>query len=257
MNKPQIVLAVAGIVLVIILFKLPRVVIENERESEVEAHDFTVSDADAEAIASLNQQLNTENSGKSLIFADSLARYYLKYGFADSAYNVVSKHLLRDSSLNALRLSGSLLYTLFERSSTAADMAEKGMAARKVLQQWVDQEPDNLSAKTKLAMTLVTTERPMVGIQMLREVLDEDPDNREAILNLGLLSIRSGQYERGAERFSELIRMNDSDYEAMLFLGVCQLETTNDSASYWFEKIIAAEGADPALQAAAREYLQN
>ena len=258
MNKPQIVLAVAGVLLVILLFRLPRVVVENETESEVEAHDFTVSERDAEAISSLNNQLSSDNSSNSIIFADSLARLYLKYGFADSAYSVVSNFMLEDSSLNALRLSGKLLYTLYERSATAEDMAKRGIQARQVLEKWLEKDPGNLSAKTKLAVTMVTTERPMVGIQMLREVLDEDPYYREAILNLGLLSIRSGQYEKGIGRFSRLIRMNNQDHEAMLFLGVCYLETSKtDSANYWLEKIVASEAADPALQAAAKEYLQN
>lgn len=258
MNKPQIILIIFGVLLIVGLYSLPRVVVENETESEIEAHNFTVTPADAAAIASLNQLLNTENSEKNTIFADSLARYYLKYGFTDSAYVVVQDFMLGDSSLNALKLSGNLLYTLYERSSSPEEMAQLGKRAGEVLSEVLENEPENLAIKTRLAMTMVTSTSPMAGIQMLREVLDADPDNREAILNLGLLSIRSSQYDRGIERFQTLVEMNEEDYEAMLFLGVCYMETQKmDSASIWFEKIVAAENADPALQSAAAEYLQN
>jgi Flp pilus assembly protein TadD len=93
---------------------------------------------------------------------------------------------------------------------------------------------------------------------MLREVLDQNPDNREAIINLGLLSIRSGQFGRGVERFKDALRIDSTDHEAMLFLGVCYQELQQaDSATYWFEKITVAEDADPAIQAAAVEYLEE
>ena len=47
MNKVQILILALGAVLVIILFRLPRVVVENEQQAQVDAHDFQITDKDA------------------------------------------------------------------------------------------------------------------------------------------------------------------------------------------------------------------
>jgi len=258
MNRQQIIVVIISILTVVVLFRLPRVVVENDEDAEIETHDFSITEKDSEAISSLRQLLYEEKSPNTIIFADSLAKYYLKYGYTDSAYSITEKFLLEDSSLQALEKSAFLMYTLFERSETAEQAAERAEIARDALDKLVGIQPQNLSAKTKLAMTLVSTDRPMVGIQMLREIVDENPEYREGIINLGLLAIRSGQYDRGVERFERALELDSADYEAMLFLGICYQELQDrESAENWFEIVTEAEDADPALQAAALEYLEN
>lgn len=243
---------------VFLVYQLPRTAVKNEGESSGELHSFNMSNEDAAAITSLKNFTKGEISENYISFADSLARYYLKYGFLDSAKNVTTKFLQRDSSLQTQKKAAALLYASYERASNMKEAAVYALEARKVLTLITQREVNNLSAKTKLAMTLVTTENPMSGIMLLREVLEKDPENREAILSLGLLSIQSGQYERGVERFEKLIALKEDDYEAMLYMGVCMLEINKpEVSSELFTRIVAAEDADPALKSAAAEYLDN
>ena len=243
---------------VFLLYQLPRTAVKNEVESSGESHSFNMSNEDAAAITSLKNFTKGEISENYINFADSLARYYLKYGFLDSAKNVTMKFLQRDSSLQAQKKAAALLYASYERASNMKEAAAYALEARKVLTLITQREVDNISAKTKLAMTLVITENPMSGIMLLREVLEKDPENREALLSLGLLSIQSGQYERGVERFEKLIALKEDDYEAMLYMGVCLLEINKpEESSELFTRIVAAEDADPALKSAAAEYLDN
>ena len=243
---------------VFLLYQLPRTAVKNEVESSGESHSFNMSNEDAAAITSLKNFTKGEISENYINFADSLARYYLKYGFLDSAKNVTMKFLQRDSSLQAQKKAAALLYASYERASNMKEAAAYALEARKVLTLITQREADNISAKTKLAMTLVTTENPMSGITLLREVVEKDPENREALLSLGLLSIQSGQYERGVERFEKLIALKEDDYEAMLYMGVCLLEINKPKeSSELFTRIVAAEDADPALKSAAAEYLEN
>ena len=243
---------------VFLLYQLPRTAVKNEVESSGESHSFNMSNEDAAAITSLKNFTKGEISENYINFADSLARYYLKYGFLDSAKNVTMKFLQKDSSLQTQKKAATLLYASYERASNIKEAAVYALEARKVLTLITQREVDNISAKTKLAMTLVITENPMSGIMLLREVLEKDPENREALLSLGLLSIQSGQYERGVERFEKLIALKEDDYEAMLYMGVCLLEINkSEESSELFTRIVAAEDADPALKSAAAEYLDN
>jgi outer membrane protein len=258
MNKYHIALTLAGIFLVVLLYQLPITAVNNEEPNDLSSHSFDITKEDAGAITSLKRLVKEEVSENYFNFADSLASLYLRYGFLDSANDVTLKILLRDSSLQRQKKAAEILYASFERASNMKDANAYAREARKVLVAILEKETDNLSVKTKLAMTLVTTENPMSGIMMLREVIDVDPINREALLSLGLLSIQSGQYDKALERFEKLLDLEANDYEAMLYLGVCYLETNKkDKAKLLFANIKAAENADPSLKVAAEEYLKN
>ncbi len=257
MSKAQLLLIVGGVILVVVLYRLPRVVVENETDAEIESHDFSITPEDEEVIARLRQRITDSDSENYVNFADSLARYYLRYGLIDSAASVSRRTLMRDSSLYNLRKVAYIIYSVFERTTSPEKAGVIASEARLYLQKILDQEPEDLSTMTKLGMTMVVTETPMAGIALLRGVVDKDPNFREAIINLGLLAIRSGQYDRGAERFRSVLEVDSADYEAMLYLGICYLETGQEElASVELKKIVDAENADPALRATAQEYLE-
>ena len=258
MKRYLISLTIVGVLAIFFLYRLPRTVVKNEGDSSIDSHSFNMTAPDALAITSLKDFIKGGISENYITFADSLARYYLKYGFLDSAKIVTMKILQRDSSLQTQKKAANLLYASYERASNIKEAEEYAQEARKVLSLITQRERDNLSAKTKLAMTLVTTENPMSGIMLLREVIEKDPENREALLSLGLLSIQSGQYERGIERFEKLLALKEDDYEAMLYMGVCLLEINKlKKSSELFTRIVAAENVDPALKSAAAQYLEN
>lgn len=258
MKKPQILLSVVGVILIIGLFQLPTVVVENDAETQVETHDFQVTASDASIIRSLKELIRTSEKEKSSNFADSLAKYFLRYGMFDSARYVTETMLKRDSSLITRGKAVNILYSIFERAGSGDEASLQAVQIRPMIESLLKEKPDDLSLKNKLAMTLVTTENPMSGIQVLREIVATDPVNREALINLGLLSIQSGQFNRAVERFEKLIDMDSSDYESKLYLGVSFLETGREAdARKLFTEVANAEAADPAVRQASKEYLSR
>lgn len=258
MKKPQILLSVFGIILILGLYRLPRVVVENDAETTVETHDFEITSADARAISSLKRLIAEAEKEKSSNFADSLAKYFLRYGMLDSASLVSEAMLKRDSSLSTKEKAVKILYRIFERAGSGDEASLQAMRLRPLIESLLEANPNDLSLKNKLAMTLVTTENPMSGIMVLREIVATDPINREALINLGLLSIQSGQFDRAVERFENLVAMDSSDFEAKLYLGVSYLETGRVAdASQLFTEVSNAESADPAVRQASREYLSR
>ncbi len=258
MKKPQILLSVFGIILILGLYQLPRVVVENDAETAVETHDFKITPDDAQAISSLKELIATSEKEKSSNFADSLAKYFLRYGMLDSASLVSEAMLERDSSLSTKEKAVEILYRIFERAGSSDEASLQAMRLRPLIESLLEVNPNDLSLKNKLAMTLVTTENPMSGIQVLREIVSTDPENREALINLGLLSIQSGQFGRAVERFEGLVAMDSLDFEAKLYLGVSYLETGREAdARQMFTEVSNAESADPAVRQASREYLSR
>ena len=64
MNRQQIILTVGALLVVILLYQLPRVVVENETTVEVETHDFSISDTDQATFTALRQQLKESSDTK-------------------------------------------------------------------------------------------------------------------------------------------------------------------------------------------------
>lgn len=258
MTRTQWITIVVGILLVLGIYQLPRVVVENDRSANLQAHSFEMSDADAQTISSLKVQLDNVDHEKNLNFADSLARLYFKYGLIDSARNIADRMLARESSLKARKWGVNVLFTAFERSPNGAEAAEYAKRLRPLIEEILLEEPQNLKYKNKLAMTLVNTETPMAGITLLREIVSEDPENREALINLGLLSIQSNQLERAVARFENLLTLDSLDYESMLYLAVSKLEQGDkEQAEKLLVKIATADGVDPAILRSAEEYLER
>ena len=247
-----------GVLLMLGLYQLPRVVVENDAETSVETHEFEITPDDAQAISSLKQLIAASEKEKSSSFADSLAKYFLRYGMLDSARLVSEAMLKRDSSLSTKEKAVEILYRIFERAGSGDEASMQAVRLRPLIESLLEADPEDLSLKNKLAMTLVTTENPMSGIMVLREIVAADPENREALINLGLLSIQSGQFARAVERFEDLVALDSSDFEAKLYLGVSYQETGRVAeAKQMFTEVSNADSADPAVRQASKEYLSR
>lgn len=259
MNRQQVVISIATLLLVLALYQLPRFVITNEGDQlELQSHELNISDNDQLTIKSLNNQLSNTDSEIYTNFADSLARIYLKYGIYDSALLLVDQILEKDRSLNALNKVSRLLYQSFIGVSDPEQAEQLADKLQPVLESLIQQEPDNTSHKNKLAMTLVTSANPMAGISLLREILASNPNDRETLINLGLLSIRSSQFDKGLDRFRKVLSNDPNDFEAMLYSGVCLLELDSvQNAEQYFIRIKESAEADPVLKAAADQYLER
>ena len=226
MNKAQLILTSIAVIAVVILFQLPRQVVENDQLQEVtetESHSMSMPQEVENQIAELRRLIQDNNNfDKRANFAHSLARRYLDYGVLDSAVGYAKR--IESWSEGPSEQAADIYFTAFERSPSPEQGVGYAEEARRILNELLDKDPSNLYLKNRLAMTLVASENPMAGIGMLREILAEDETNRQAILNLGLLAIQSGQFERAKERFENLVSLDAEDYEAKLYLAVSMIE---------------------------------
>lgn len=273
MLRTRILLLISAAVLILIIFNLPKVVVDNEQPQLNQESDSTattqpafqndehlpsLSEADRTTATSLKEKLRlAKNKEKSLIFADSLATLYLKADKYDSAAKFIEIIAENNPTEGNILRAGDVYYEAYGFAMDPAKQTALGAKVRKFYAQILDENPDNLEVKNKMAMTYLTTSNPMQGIAMLREILQDDPKNEGAIFNLGVLSMQSGQYEKAVERFSNLVEINPNHTQAQFFLGVSYLETgQKEKARQQFE-LVKTLDEDPAVQATVDSYLEE
>ncbi|MEO1254099.1 MAG: tetratricopeptide repeat protein [Bacteroidota bacterium] len=260
MKRSQLILILGAAVLAVVLFQLPRSVVENEQVQEVtetERHSMEIPQEVENQINELRRLAQQEeNIDKKANFAHALANRYLDYAMLDSAE--VYADLMMQWELGSQELAADIYFKAYERSQDQNRAKEYALKARSVLQQLLDKDPRNFAVKNRLAMTFVVSENPMAGVAMLREILTEDETNRQAILNLGLLAIQSGQFERAKERFETLVSLDKSDHEAKLYLAVSMMEINKQAqARLLLEEILATQDSIPAIKMMASDYLKS
>lgn len=274
MLKTRVILLVSAVALIAILFTLPRVVVENESNqmgatneassdetapaAEIDVHTAEIDADVASTISSLKENLRlAENSEKSIIFADSLAKLYEKANKYDSAakfFEIISD--LKPNEANWLK-TGDTYYEAYGFAMDPAKRESLGVKARDYFKKVLVADENNLSAQNKIAMTYLSNQNPMQGIMMLREILVKDPQNQEALFNLGILSMQSGQHDKAVERFSRLVELYPSNTQAQFFLGVSYLEIGNKEKAKEQFKLVKSLDNDPAVQASADSYLEE
>jgi tetratricopeptide (TPR) repeat protein len=267
MLKNRILLIVVSAVVILALFMLPKVVVENDGQLSKPNTDSTAGASDPHSAAPqevliaitkvLEVYRGSSEKQKKAIFADSLASLYTKAGKFDSAgwyAEEAAKFFNNEKSWVKAGDSYYQAYTFSLDTEKQSQLAEK---TREYLGKALEADPRNLEAKTKIAMTYLSSGNPMQGITMLREVLKDDPKNESAMFNLGMLSIQSGQYERAVERLKELIEINPNHVQGQLLLGIASMNLKdNKSAREQFEKVKKMNN-DPAVQATVDSYIKD
>jgi tetratricopeptide (TPR) repeat protein len=260
-------------VLIILLFNLPRVVVDNadgnmpaeasaqssDREADQDfLHNQDVSTQDAQIMSSLKASIQKEeNQEKTHIFADSLAELYQFYGKFDSAATYFERAAEEDPQEERWIKAGNAYYEAFTYAVDAEVASYYGQKARDCFNPVIDSNPSRLDLKTKVGMTLVSSSNPMQGITILREVLEEDPENEEALYNLGILAFQTGQYPTAIDRFERLIRVNNDNTQGHFYLGLCYKETGEiDMAKEQFN-IVKELDKSPEVQATVDSYLED
>jgi len=266
MLRTRIILIVVSMLLIAGLFLLPKVVVENENQLATTSNDSVAQpdphDAAPEEllhqIADLRRTYQTTaESQKRATFADSLASLYTKAGKFDSAGWYAEDAAKFFNNEESWFKAGDGYYQAY---TFALDTEKQGQLAEKTREQFnkvLDLNPRNLDAKTKMAMTYLSSGNPMQGIAMLREVLKDDPKNQLAMFNLGMLSIQSGQYDRAVERLTELVAINPAHIQGQLLLGLAYMNLGDKKkAKEQFEKVKKMD-KDPAVQATVDSYLKD
>jgi outer membrane protein len=258
MMRPQWLLAIGAILLTVLLYKLPRNVVENERvlTGSPAVHGFDFPTEIQALVAKWRRNWSSEPfPEKKINFADSLARVYLDYQRLDSAV-WFADFILSAGGGKENHRAAQLYYGAFLRAGNADESKAFGAKARSVLEKLVEENPKDLTFKNQLAMTLVSTETPMAGIQMLQGILTDNPEHRETLSNLGILSIQSGQFDKAEQRFRKLVELDPADPVSRLYLGVSLLEQGKAEGRILLQQL-AVEDADPAVTQLAKEYLEK
>lgn len=281
MLKSRIILLIIAVVLVLLIFSLPKVVVDNEENalateqtssanaeqySEDDGHDHgdnKVGEEQPDHGASLSEAqlmkaeelrlklINATTKEKSSIFADYLAELFTSANKLDSAAKYT------ELASNNKEEIANAYYEAFTFAVAPDKANELGEKARKYYAEILQEDANRLDVKTKIAMTYVSTENPMAGIMMLREVIEQEPTNEEALFNLGILSIQSGQYDKATERFETLLKHHPANEQAEFYLALSYFNNgQSDKAKNLFEKIKKTSNDEQVL-AAVDSYLSE
>ena len=280
MKRSQIFLALGALLLVGLIYLLPKVIVSKDSESKLaeaantagpngetgsEGHLGTNSDVHAMAnpealksIAALHRRLAAAGSAaERLRLSDSLGAAYSAAGKFDSAGYYYEQVAVARPTTSQLQKAADQYFQAFSFAATEARAMELGGKTRKLYEQVLKQDPANLTAKSNLAMTYVASETPMKGITMLREVLEKDPENENALYQMGILSVQSGQHEKAVERFRKLTEVNPNHVNGTFYLAVSLAESGQKAEAVEVFKRVEKMSNDPALQTSVQEYLQK
>jgi outer membrane protein len=270
MLRTRIILVIVSAAVIALLYFLPKVVVENDGQlksgaDSVAQTEMPSAQGHSQLPAELKQSikaLRTQylaglSNQKNAIFADSLRSLYAQAGQFDSAAWYGEHAATFFKTNESFIKAGNAYYEAYSFAMQPEKQKAMAEKAREWLGKAVEGDPKNLEAKTKMAMTYVSSATPMKGIQMMREVLAEDPKNEFALFNMGMLSIQSGQYARAIERLEELAAVNPNHLQGQMLLGVAYLNNGNkDKARQQFERVKKLD-ADPAVQATVDSYLKE
>ena len=290
MSRPQIIVIAVALVLVIGMFFLPKVVINKEdqkadltgatagakpvaaEEEDHTGHDHAPGEhptdeatahtaatpAQLKEISDLRQRL--ENAPSNTVKAEIAATLGQKYQaiskFDSAGYYYEAVANAKPSEKN-FEKAGNQYFEAFSFAATEERGNYLGEKAQAMYGKVLESNPDNLDAKTNLAMTYIAGPAPMKGIALLREVLEKDPNNVKAIYNMGYLSMQSRQFDKAADRFKKLVEIDPNHVNGNFYLGVSLAEIGKKAeAKEVFQKVKTLNN-DPELHASVDEYLKK
>ncbi len=263
MWKKRFFLLVAGLILIIVLFFLPRSVVRNAdsaASADSAGRPADPHQAPKELKAMIRQVrqfwMLAASAEKNAIFADSLSGLYRKAGVYDSAAWFADTAAAFFNHAGAWKKAGDAYYRAYTFAVDEKKQEQLAERARHYLNKVLEKEADNLEIKCQLAMTYLST-APMQGVNLLREVLAADPKNQIALYNLGMLAVQSGQYSRAVERLEELVGINPTHIQGRLLLGVAYLNLGQKQKAREQFEIIKQADSDPAVQATVDSYLKD
>jgi tetratricopeptide (TPR) repeat protein len=283
MKRPQILLSIAALLLIAGIYFLPKVVINEDekgtfakqganrdgaapaasseghlQESPEPAVDHRMASPEAvAALPALRAKLAEAKGTARFAAMDSLALAYKRAGKPDSAALYLEQLAQAKPSERNLERAANQYFEAFSFAADENRSKRFGDKTRKLYEQVLARNPNNLDAKTNTAMTYVASETPMKGIMMLREVITADPANEKALYNLGILSMQSKQWDKAVDRFRQLVKAHPKNVEGRFYLGVTLAETGKTEEAKQVFAEVKKMSNDPALQTSVEEYEQK
>lgn len=267
MTKSQFILLTISLFLVIGLYFLPKVVLnENEMtfdNSEVnfdslQSHVNTGVDSIVKINESIFSKLKTaQNEIDSLTLLGDIISNYQKVNNYDSAAYIAEKFTLLDTRLSFKILAGEAYYDAFTFAIKQERIQLFASKTQSILKEVLDIDETLLDLKVKLGMTYVNSSNPMQGILMIREVIEKEPNNQLAIFNLGVLSMQSGQFDKAVSRFEKLRTLVDDDTQTAFYLGICYKELKNKEKAVELFQYVLKNTNDEEIRNTVKPYLDD
>lgn len=282
MNKSLIITTFIGILAILGLFFLPRVVMKKEgsgkpkmgvavrdttrlKEEGHDDHEGHEAEQHAQKLTPIQQsQINklqslfiASNESSKINAGLKLAEKYAEFQLFDSAGFTIEKvEKLAPTEANST-LAGNYFYQAFTYAVSDDKTNLMGEKTRAFYEKALIKNPNNLLAKTNMAMTYVSTQTPMQGILMLREVVAANPDYEPAVFNLGLLSVRSNQFAKAAERFKQVLKNNPKNTKAAFYLGLSLVRLGRNTEAKEILLQVKQKDNDAAVQAEVQSLLNE
>ncbi len=276
MSKFQLILIVSSIILVAIIYSLPKVVVDNEeaaggrqanavdQELDMEAgktmpaHMSDFSQEEKEEIAQLRNKVSSSAIASEINeAANQLATLYQKYSRFDSAAHYAGVLANNQPTDANVKQAAFLYFDAYSFSVAPEKVRSNADRASDLLGKVLEKNPKDLEAKTRLGLILVNSPQPMQGIMMVREVLEQEPENEFALFNMGLLSIESRQFPRAVEYFERYQVVNPENEEGQLYLAISYLEAGNKNKALESFGRLRERASDPEMIRTIDQYTER
>lgn len=291
MSRPQIIVVAVALVLAIGMFFLPKVIINKDQKADISGtaaasgagkaaaeeedhsgHDhapgehptneaaahMAASPAQLKEISDLRKRFEdaADNNAKAEIAAVLGQKYQAISKFDSAGYYYETVANTKPTEKN-FEKAANQYFEAFSFAATEDRSKVLSEKAQTLYGKALEANPNNLDAKTNLAMTYIAGPAPMKGIALLREVLEKDPNNVKAIYNLGYLSMQSRQYDKAVDRFKKLVEIDPKNVNGNFYLGVALAETGQKAEAVEVFKKVKTLEKDPELHASVDEYLKK
>jgi tetratricopeptide (TPR) repeat protein len=276
MSKFQLILIIASVALVVIIYSLPKVVVDNaeaaggrqanevdqefgmEAGSNMPAHmsDFSIEEK-AEIAILRNAVSNSPVAAEINDAAGKLTELYKKYSRFDSAAHYAGILANNQPTEANLKQAAFLYFDAYSFSVAPEKVRSNADKASDLLKKVIEKNEEDLEAKTRLGLIMVNSPQPMQGILMVREVLEKDPENEFALFNMGLLSIESRQFPRAVEYFERYQLVNPANEEGQLYLAISYLESGNKAKAQETFTKLRERVSDPELIRTIDQYTER
>ena len=242
MPKKQLIIAVIGLALVIILFKFgntitPKSKVEAPVAKAVKSFDILQFISEEKKHLSASQLINLsklENSvtrgdviSQSITANTQLANFWKDSikSFEPYAY-YLSEAAKLDKSEKNLTFAAQLILNNLRAEQDEAKLKWKTATAVALFEKAIELNPENDDLKVGLGSCYIFgkgraggPEETMKGIQQLLSVVRKDSNNMKAHMMLGVGGFVSGQYDKAIERLQKVIKAQPDNIEAVAFLA--------------------------------------
>jgi tetratricopeptide (TPR) repeat protein len=242
MSKKQLIIAVSGLGLVVLLFIFgstvaPKSKVEAPVTKDVKQFDILGFIAEEKKHLSASQQLALSKLENSVTRGDVNSQLITAYNqlanfWKDSARSFepyayyLSEAAKLDKSEKNLTFAAQLILDNLRAEQDEAKLNWKTAQAIALFEKAIELNPNNDDLKVGLGSCYVFgkgrvggPEETMNGIRQLLAVVNKDSTNMKAQLMLGIGGFVSGQYDNAVKRLKKVVEVQPDNKEAVAFLA--------------------------------------